>query len=351
MGSTRSNPVIFGPFSLITVGGQDIFVVALITADGSVRWATTYGGPGNDFGVSLIVDPSGRNLFVTGTFERTANFGVYGVTSFGLRDIFLVRIDTVLADVVYVQGFGGNNFDQAWDIAYDTVSSSIFIVGNTASTSVSFGGITIINTPEGSYDFLLVKVADTGVVTFARSFPNTGFGDAHSVTVDSFGAVYITGTFSNEINLGGTIFVANGQDVLSLKVTNDGSTVLWATSFGSQRTDIGVALAVDPLGARTFLTGTYSGDMIVGTIPVPGFLNEDIFIVILDATTGGVISAEGYGSTGTGNDTKVDVVNSLAYDTSTDTFVVTGRYPTTIEFGPFTLNTILEQVFLLKHRG
>jgi hypothetical protein len=79
-----------------SVGRSDVFVAAL-SADGSLRWVRTLGGPSSDYGTGLAVGPAGE-VVVTGRFQGTASIvageGRVDLTSSGHRpDGFVAAVD------------------------------------------------------------------------------------------------------------------------------------------------------------------------------------------------------------------------------------------------------------------
>ena len=80
----------FGSYSITSSGNMDIYV-ARVDADGNWLWATRAGGIVYDRGFGITIDDAG-NIYVTGVFEGTANFGSYSLTSSGSRDIFVAKL-------------------------------------------------------------------------------------------------------------------------------------------------------------------------------------------------------------------------------------------------------------------
>ena len=76
----QSNPV-------TSAGNGDIFLMRF-DKTGVLQSVRLMGGPGDDFGRSLQIDPFGRAL-VGGEFENTADFGVGNLTSAGDNDVFI----------------------------------------------------------------------------------------------------------------------------------------------------------------------------------------------------------------------------------------------------------------------
>ncbi len=81
----------FGSYSIISNGGEDIFV-AKIDANGNWLWSDKAGGTYNDDkGKGITIDDAG-NIYVTGGFRETATFGSHSLTSSGERDIFVAKL-------------------------------------------------------------------------------------------------------------------------------------------------------------------------------------------------------------------------------------------------------------------
>ncbi len=80
----------FSTVSKITTGSYDVFVVKYNNF-GNLQWVQSIGGISSDFGSSISVNTN-KNLFITGRFGETANFGAVSLTSAGDSDIFVVRI-------------------------------------------------------------------------------------------------------------------------------------------------------------------------------------------------------------------------------------------------------------------
>ncbi|MEO7157307.1 MAG: SBBP repeat-containing protein [Vicinamibacterales bacterium] len=83
------NVVMTGGYQF-TAGQWDI-IVAKYSAAGAPLWSKTFGSTGNDLGFGIAVDSTG-NVFVTGYFQGTIDFGGGPVTSSGLTDGFLLSL-------------------------------------------------------------------------------------------------------------------------------------------------------------------------------------------------------------------------------------------------------------------
>jgi hypothetical protein len=79
----------FGFFQKASAGGDDISI-AKYTSTGMVMWAELAGGSGNEYGKGIRALTQGQ-LYVTGYFEGSANFGTHNVTSLGDRESYVAR--------------------------------------------------------------------------------------------------------------------------------------------------------------------------------------------------------------------------------------------------------------------
>jgi len=108
-------------------GGEDAWL-ARLRPDGSAAWATTLGGPGNDWSGSVAATPGGA-IFVSGTFEDSGVPGVgppsppgalFGTArpvrlrTVGKTDLFLARYDAG-GEVVWATRLGGKEGDDIDD--------------------------------------------------------------------------------------------------------------------------------------------------------------------------------------------------------------------------------------------
>lgn len=81
----------FGTTTKTSAGGEDIFV-AKYNSSGVLQWVQSAGGTSEDWGNGIAVDGSG-NVYVTGRYGSPATFGNNSLTSVGVTDIFVARID------------------------------------------------------------------------------------------------------------------------------------------------------------------------------------------------------------------------------------------------------------------
>lgn len=171
----------FGPTSLASSGGQDVFAAKFGPA-GNWLWAKKAGGTGNDLALSLAVGP--QNVpYLAGAFAGTCVFGGISLASAGSYDIFLGRLDPS-GNWCWAEKAGGTGDDRCYCLALDS-SSNAFLAGSFEGTAV-FGPVNSVGA--GSSDVFIAK-------HLASLTAQIGVGTASNNSV-SYPAVY-GGWFKN----------------------------------------------------------------------------------------------------------------------------------------------------------
>lgn len=331
-GTTDFNPG-SGTANLISAGVTDIFISKL-DASGHFVWAKRIGGTGRDVSNGIVVDTLG-NVYITGYFEGTADFdpgaGTANLTSAGMTDIFISKLDTS-GNLVWVKNIGGAGYDVATDIALDNL-------GNIYTTG-SFDGNTDFDPNMGtayltavSTDLFIHKLDASGNYVWAKRIGGTGVDAGQKIDVDAWGNVVIMGYFNS------TVDFDPGSGVVNLtSIGNSNSFVskldalgnyVWVITIGALNGQSCSDICVDDLG-QVYITGGFSsnmdGDPGLGGITLYSAGQFDIFIMKLDALSN-CIWAKSVG--GTENDYSrgigVDILGNV---------YITGAFNGTADFDP-----------------
>ena len=259
-----------------TSGTTDDIFVAKLNSSGVIQWVYAAGGTGRDRGRKIALDSSG-NIYVTGYYWSTVDFGGGNVTSNGNWDAFLLKLDSS-GTFQWVKSYGSNYNDLGRDVAIDS-NDNIYMLGNYRYT-VDFGGGDEIN--NNNSDIFLVKFNSSGVFQWVYTAGASESDDSRALALDSNDNLYITGSFRDTVNFGGgNITAANLDDLFILKLNSAGAyqNIYTSNIFTTQK---GKGLAVDSSG-NIYATGTFSGtvDFGGGNITSSG---NDIYLLKLNSS-------------------------------------------------------------------
>jgi peptidoglycan hydrolase-like protein with peptidoglycan-binding domain len=307
----------FGGGNVTSAGSTDIFVLKL-NSSGTFQWVNTYGGTSFDFGRGIAVDSSG-NIYITGYFYETVDFGAGNITSAGGADIFVLKLNSS-ATFQWVSTFGSTSIDVGEDITVDSSGNS-YITGYFEGT-VDFGAGNV--TSAGSADIFVLKLNSSGTFQWVNTYGGSAFDVGMDITVDSSGNSYTTGYFEGTVDFGaGNVTSAGAADIFILKLNSSG-TFQWVNIFGGTSTDVGQGIAVDSSG-NSYITGSFQGtvDFGSGDITPSGF--DDIFVLKVNPS-GTFQWVSTFGGT------SIDVGEDIAVDSSGNSYI-TGSFQGTVDFG------------------
>lgn len=332
-----------GIYSLTANGSADIFISKLDSM-GNLVWARAFGSTDWDKGNSIALDNSG-NIYATGFFSDTVDFdpgpGVFNLTSVGITDIFICKLDAS-GNYLWAKSVGGTDYDFGISIKTDD-SGNVYTTGNFLDT-VDFdpGAATYSITSMGTYDIFILKLDSSGNYIWVKTFGGQEPQSVSSIDVDASGNVYTTGYFytSADFDPGPNVFylISEGEnDVFVSKLDSMGN-FIWAKQFGNYDEDEGLSIATDNSG-NVYTTGTFK--VTVDFDPGQGGYNlistgsEDIFISKLDST-GSFIWAKSFGNI------SVEKGLDITLDNSGNIYAV-GQFTGTVDFdrgpGVFNLNS------------
>jgi len=125
----------FGGGALSSASDLDAFV-ARFDGLGNHSWSKRFGGVGDDWGHGLVVDAAGH-VSISGYFANTIDFGGGPLTSAGNHDIYVAKLDS-LGSQIWSKRFGDPTFQYSYSLATDA-ADNLFMTGQFAGT-VDFGG-------------------------------------------------------------------------------------------------------------------------------------------------------------------------------------------------------------------
>lgn len=321
-----------GTNTLTSAGMNDIFVMKLASGTGDVIWAKQFGDTGRDQGFAVAVDAT-NNVYVSGRFEATVDFGGGDLQSAGMYDAFVLKLASN-GDFGWARRFGGANFDSAPAIA---ARDNVVVVAGAHVGNITVDTTTLMGS--GSFDIFVVSMAqDTGATNFAKSYGGAGGDLAAGVAIDSSGNIVVTGTFDGSANYGGSLLQSAGiSDVFLLKVAGSDGAHLLSKSFGAANTDTARGIDIDANGA-IFLVGEFRDSVSFGctnTLTAGQTGSADVFLVKF-TQAGACQWAKSFTGTGTGSLPRYG--NAVTVNASGDV-AIAGSFCDSITFGGGTFSS------------
>jgi len=197
------------------------------------------------------------NVYVTGSFESTMDFdlsnNVFNISSYGLSDIFVWKLDTNFK-MIWAKRMGGIHFELASSLCVD-VNGAVYTTGHFAGTVDFNPGVANYNlTASGtlySRDLFVSKLDANGNFLWAQSTGGSDYNDnGYSINADLQGDIYVTGSFSGinvDFNFGANNYLMSSigeRDVFILKLKGN-SDFIWARQLGSTGIDEGTQVQLD----------------------------------------------------------------------------------------------------------
>jgi hypothetical protein len=236
----------------------------ICTYSQNLQWAKGIGGIGPDTGNSIAIDASG-NVYTTGAFQGTVDFdpneGIFNLTSVGMQDIFISKLDA-LGNFLWVISMGSSVGDSGYSICLDA-SGNIFTTGCFQETADFDPGKEIFDlTSVGGFDIFISKLDNSGNFIWAKKIGAINSDNGLSIACDASGNVYTTGYFQNtpdfDPNVGTYNLTSSGNvDIFISKLDSDGN-FIWAKALGSTNGDYGYSIALDASG-NVYTTGYFYG--------------------------------------------------------------------------------------------
>ncbi len=209
--------VAFETYTLSSVKYQDIFVSKHYGSTGSVAWAYSAGGEGNDNSNGIVTGSDGY-VYTTGKFEEECTFGTTTLTSEGSADIFVSKRDALTGSLAWVKRFGAAGYEQANAIVQDA-SGNIFITGQ-FNGFVTFGNKVLASS--GNADVFVIQMETaTGSVPWAINMGGSNVDSGYGISTGPANALYCTGFFQSNANFPGYVLTSKGSsDIFIMKLNS-----------------------------------------------------------------------------------------------------------------------------------
>lgn len=229
-----------------THGGSEDAFLAKFNPEGSLLWATYYGGEGNERSSDIMLD-NNNQIYIAGFTGSRENFTSAGFqNSFGgFTDAFLVKFNAE-GDRLWATYYGGSGEDVAAALALDP-AGAVYLSGTTKSPqNIASNGFR--NSHGGNYDGFIAKFSPDGNRIWGTYYGGSGIEYDNHIATDKQGNIYLNGITGS----GSGIATADGfqpeaagnNDAFLVKFNSDGQR-LWATYYGGSGTEGHASLFTD----------------------------------------------------------------------------------------------------------
>jgi hypothetical protein len=258
-----------GTIDLVSAGERDIFYARLT---GCVPFiGAGFGGTGDDYGWSIAGMPEA--VFLGMDSNGTLDFGGGPLTSAGMDDIFVARLDHE-GDHVWSYRAGDEQTQWAPRLA-STADGGIVAAGGFMGTLGAGRAWEV--TSAGTMDVYVARIAGDGAPAWVQRFGDEGWQSTEHIAVDARGRLLLTGYSAGVMDLGGGPLPWGGAEDLWIAVLDGDGSHVWSLAAGDSAYQAGMGIAADPTGGF-FVTGLFEGTLDLGGEPLVSGGAADAFV-------------------------------------------------------------------------
>ena len=142
--------------------------MAQFSAEGSLKWSQSYGGPQEEWG-TLVATDSNDNVYTAGNSNRTFYIDNTEIPNVGSSSIFLIKHDSE-GELVWSKSIGSPSWDWPGGLATDPEDN--IIVAGFYRAAIDIEGTALFHV--GNEDILLAKYSSSGNLKWAIGFGTEG---------------------------------------------------------------------------------------------------------------------------------------------------------------------------------
>ncbi|MEM6684750.1 MAG: hypothetical protein AAF617_03050 [Bacteroidota bacterium] len=212
-------------------GFYDQWIVKLDAA-GNIQWEKSFGYSGSDQAFDIMQTSDG-GYFTTGFLDITASGGQgdFGrpasnedtvTLEHGVGEYWCHKLDAN-GNIVWSRYFGGTDNDRSYT-TLETDDANFIIAGSSESDDFD------ITNSQGSYDFWVVKLSNTGDLIWQKSYGGSGIDIGYDITKTNDGNYIVVGdTRSNDGNVSN---LKGSADFWVIKISDTDGALLWERTYG-----------------------------------------------------------------------------------------------------------------------
>lgn len=273
-----SNPAVFGTISIPHPTGDSLGFVAKVSPAGAFQWVKTFQATDGERDNRIAIDTTG-NVYVTGGFRGTKTFGPVSSTSFGGRDIFVLKFDSS-GNQLWLKTNGSVLDDRGNSVTVD-IEQDVYITGEFRDRVV-FGTDTVNNNggPDGRDIFVAKMRKEDGSWVWAKKAgSNKGSERGNRIAANKQDLVFVTGQFRGDGAFGAADTLWNPSDSVQIYVAaiDTAGKWQWAVQAGSTIEDRGNGIAVDD-NCSIYTSGYFELTATFGTTNVTSTGKKEIYV-------------------------------------------------------------------------
>ena len=304
--------------SITSAGGADAFL-AKLDLNGNCIWLKSAGGLSDDYAGAVAIDSYGTIYWSERIYSNSGNIDGVGL----LRGNSLIKLDGN-GNVLSVK----NNFVQGgYTLEIKIIDDLLFFTGETENDTAIVLTDTLIS--NNVTDGLLAKTDLMGNLIWAKRFGGSTHNDAAlGFEVDSNRNLYLTGQYSDTLQIDGNILFNQQPDMFVAKFDSSG-TNLWVRGSHSDGVTGAYAseIAKDTEG-KFYIIGGFSGSAQFGGFNLSTTNDQDMFLARYDEN-GNCIGVKNFGS----------AQGFLVRITSSNEIFVCGIFENTVTIGGATFTS------------
>jgi hypothetical protein len=251
-----------GAYQTIFNGNSYDVALAKFSGNGTLLWATYFGGPETENSMGIDVNDAGQ-VFICGqtlSSSGIASSGAYQTSISGAADAFLTKFGSN-GNLLWSTYYGGTSTDILNAIAVDG-NGMINVIGNSNSPIVfPYTGVHQTSASASSADAIILRFNDNGNLVIGSFYGGGSTEQGLEIDVDAHNNIYITGYTSSTTGIATTAAyqsaLAGNADAYIAKF--DTNLVLkYATYFGGSSWDYPQDIKIDSHGNMDVSGYTYS---------------------------------------------------------------------------------------------
>lgn len=240
-GDTRSTSGIAtsGIHQSENAGDYDAYVAKFNISNGTLVWATYFGGAALDIAWDVTTDVFG-NIYLAGITLSTIGIATSGAhqTAYGggTGDAFIAKLNTN-GQLLWASYYGGNAYDEAYGLATDA-TGNVYLTGFTYSENQIATAGSHQAVFSGVNDVFLVKFDATGQRQWGTYIGGESYDEAYACAVDANNHIYVAGGSASTqgiATVGAHQATFNSQrDAFVVKFDGNGGRI-WGTYCGGEK--------------------------------------------------------------------------------------------------------------------